>query len=242
MMAAVLRKTLKIIGYAAGTVVGATALYVGAALVLERIPVAKADAGAPADVAIFIRTNGVHSDLVLPVRTDQFDWTRQLPYAHTQSNDPSFDYVGIGWGDKGFYMDTPTWAELKPSTAIKAGFWLSTTAMHATFYRAADLGPSPACVPLHLSRAEYARLIAYVQASFQHDAAGRVRWIPGHSYGRDDAFYEAHGTYSILNTCNTWTNNALKVAGQKASLWTPFESGIFYQYGQSGKPPAGTAE
>ena len=179
------------IGYAAGAVVSATALYVGAALVLERIPVAKADPGAPADVPVFIRTNGVHSDLVLPVRTDQFDWTRQLPYANTQSNDPSFDYVGIGWGDKGFYMDTPTWAELKPSTAIRAGFCLSTTAMHATFHRAADLAPSPPCVPLHLSRAEYGRLIQYIQASFRLDAAGRVEWVAGHSYGRDDAFYEA---------------------------------------------------
>ncbi len=241
-MARILRSILIIAGYAVVALLAAGALYVGVALVLERVPVAKADPAAPADVVVFIRSNGVHSDLVLPVRTDQIDWSQQVRYAHTQANDPSFGYVGIGWGDKGFYMDTPTWAQLKASTAIRAGFWLSTTAMHATFYRAADLGPTPACVALHLSRAEYARLVRYVQASFRHDAAGRVEWIPGHSYGRDDAFYEAHGTYSFLYTCNTWTNNALKAAGQKASLWTPFESGIFYQYGQTGKPPASAAE
>lgn len=241
-MARVLRQILKITGYAVVILVVVVALYVGVALVLERIPVAKADPAAPADVAIFIFSNGVHSDLVLPVKTDLIDWSQQVRYAHTQANDPSFDYVGIGWGDKGFYMDTPTWAQLKASTAIRAGFWLSTTAMHATFHRAADLRPGPACVALHLSRDEYARLIAYIQASFQHDVAGRVHWISGHSYGRDDAFYEANRTYSILYTCNTWTNNALKVAGQKASLWTPFESGIFCQYGRSGKPVGDTIQ
>ncbi len=241
-MARILRKILKIAGYAVVALVAVVAVYMGVAFVLARIPVAKADPAAPADVEVFIFSNGVHSDLVLPVRNDQMNWSRQVRYDHTLANDPTFNYVGIGWGDKGFYMDTPTWAQLKASTALRAGFWLSTTAMHATFYRAADLGPGPACVALHLSRAEYARLIQYIQASFRHDAVGRVEWIPGHSYGRDDAFYEAHRTYSVLYTCNTWTNDALKVAGQKASLWTPFESGIFYQYGQTGKPPGDTIQ
>ncbi|MFD1469468.1 TIGR02117 family protein [Hymenobacter caeli] len=241
-MARILRKILKIAGLAVVVLVAVVAVYLGAAFGLGRIPVAKADPAAPADVRVFIRSNGVHSDLVLPVHSTQIDWSRELPYDHTQSNDSTFDYVGIGWGDKGFYMDTPTWAQLKASTALKAGFWLSTTAMHATFYRAAGLAPGPACIVLHLSRAEYARLIAYVQASFRRDAAGQVEWIPGHSYGADDAFYEANSTYSILYTCNTWTNDALKAAGQKASLWTPLEAGIFYQYGRTGKPPEETGQ
>jgi hypothetical protein len=49
-------------------------------------------------------------------------------------------------------------------------------------------------------------------------------------YGDNDAFYEAIGSYNLFKTCNTWTNNALKSCGQKACFWTPFESGIFYQY------------
>ncbi len=183
-MTRVLRRIIRITGYALVALVAVVGLYLGAAYGLARIPVAKADPAAPADIEIFIRSNGVHSDLVLPVKTAQIDWSQQLRYDHTQSNDPAFDYVGVGWGDKGFYLDTPTWAELKASTAIRAGFWLGTTLMHATFYR----------------------------------------------------------TYSVLYTCNTWTNNALKVAGQKACLWTPLEAGIFYQYGQTGKPPKGVAE
>lgn len=51
-------------------------------------------------------------------------------------------------------------------------------------------------------------------------------------YGDHDAFYEAKGRYSLFHTCNTWANNALKACGQKACWWTPFSTGIRYQYGQ----------
>ncbi|MFP3836064.1 DUF2459 domain-containing protein, partial [Chryseobacterium sp. SIMBA_028] len=46
----------------------------------------------------------------------------------------------------------------------------------------------------------------------------------------NDAFYDAKGTYSFFYTCNTWANNALKAAGQKAALWTPSDFGIFQHY------------
>jgi len=228
-MAPLLRNTLKIIGYAVGTVVGVVALYLGVAAVLSRIAVAAEPVNEPAPVELFVRSNGVHVDLVVPVQTDQMDWTRQLPYAHTRSNNPALNYVAFGWGDKGFYLYTPTWAELKPSTALRAGFWLSTSAMHTTFL--ARPQPGPACVALHLTRPQYARLIAYINTSFERDAASRPQWIAGHSYGADDAFYEAQRTYSIFYTCNTWANNGLKTAGQRAAVWTPFDTGIMRAVG-----------
>ncbi|QKG52073.1 TIGR02117 family protein [Hymenobacter sp. BRD67] len=229
-MSPLLRKSLKITACTVGALVGAVGLYLGSAYVLSRIPVAKQPTTEPATIPLFIYSNGVHTDLVLPVRTRFIDWSQQLPYGNTQAADTSYHYIGIGWGDKGFYLDTPTWAQLKASTAIKAGFWLSTSAMHTTFYREADLQPGPECVALHLTPTQYQQLIAYIQKSFRRDAAGQFTWLPGHSYAAHDAFYEANNRYSILNTCNTWTNNGLKVSGQKASLWTPFDTGILYQY------------
>jgi len=225
-----LRKALKIAGYAAGTLAGAAGLYLAAAFVLARIPVAKAAANAPPDVLVFLHSNGVHTDIVVPIKTPQLDWSQQLPFRNIPSGDTTTRYIAFGWGDKGFYLDTPTWADLKFSTAFVAAFWLGSSAVHATYLH--GLVPGPATVPLHLSHAEYARLIAYIQHSFRYDAAGRVQHIKGHSYGRDDAFYEARRVYSFLYTCNTWTNNALKASGQKACLWTPADSGILYQYGR----------
>ena len=37
-----------------------------------------------------------------------------------------------------------------------------------------------------------------------------------HYRSANDAFYEAKGRYSLFFTCNTWTNNALKICKQKA--------------------------
>ena len=219
-----LRKTLKIIGYPVGAVVAFVAVYLAVTAVLSRIRVAAEPVQEPAPVELFVRSNGVHVDLVVPVKTDQIDWSQQLPYAHVPSNNPALRYVAFGWGDKGFYLDTPTWADLKVSTALRAGFWLSTSAMHVTYLPQPQ--PGPTCVPLRLTRAQYARLMAYINTSFERDAAARPQWIAGHSYGPDDAFYEAHRTYSLLYTCNTWANNGLKAAGQPAALWTPFQAGI----------------
>ncbi|GAB3857895.1 TIGR02117 family protein [Hymenobacter terrigena] len=229
-MPSTIQKTARIAGYGLVSFMGAIALYVGAALTLSRIPVAKTDPNAPADVTVFLHTNGVHTDIVLPIKTDQIDWNQSLPIANIPSQDSTMRYIAFGWGDKGFYLDTPTWADLKLSTAFVAAFWLGTSAMHTTYFH--SLAPGPETIPLHLSHAEYARLIDYIQRSFALDAAGRAQHIKGHSYGQDDAFYEAHRVYSFLYTCNTWTNNALKASGQRACLWTPSDKGIFHIYGR----------
>ena len=229
-MSTPIQKAARIGGYGLLSFMGFIAVYAGVALVIPRIPVAKADLNAPADVAVYLHTNGVHTDIVLPVVSPEFDWRPLLPYANLPSQDSSLPYVGFGWGDKGFYLDTPTWADLKFSTAFVAAFWLGSSAMHATYLHA--MPPGPDTVPLRLTRAQYAQLVAYIQGSFRYDAAGRAQHIKGHSYGPNDAFYEAHRVYSFVYTCNTWTNNALKACGQRACLWTPSDKGIFYQYGK----------
>lgn len=227
-MAGVLNKIAKGAAWVGGGIVGAVVLYLAASAGLSAVPVGRHNSPETGTIAAYILSNGVHTDIVVPVRTDQMDWTRLVPYSATPAMDTSRDYIGFGWGDKGFYLNTPTWAELKPSTAVKAMFWLSTTAMHATFHHQPQ--PGPDCVRVLLTRAEYARLIAFIQGSFELDAQGRVQHIRGHSYGQHDAFYEAKRTYNLFYTCNTWANDGLKEAGQKAALWTPFDFGIFWQY------------
>ncbi|WP_201980102.1 TIGR02117 family protein [Hymenobacter rubidus] len=225
-----IQHTARVLGYVLIGFFALIALYFVAALVLSRIPVAKATPDAPTDVTVYLHTNGVHTDIVLPIRNSQIDWSQSLPIANIPSQDSTMRYIAFGWGDKGFYLDTPTWADLKFSTAFVAAFWLGSAAMHTTYFH--SMTPGPNTIPLQLSRAEYAQLIAYIQRSFALNAAGQVQHIQGHSYGRDDAFYEAHRVYSFLYTCNTWTNNALKASGQKACLWTPSDKGIFHLYGR----------
>jgi uncharacterized protein (TIGR02117 family) len=227
-MTTTLQKIAKGTAYAGGGLLGALALYAAAAVGLSRIPVRRRPPDGPEEVEVFILSNGVHTDIVVPVVGPQMDWRRLVAYADTPAADSTMAYVGFGWGDKGFYLNTPTWAELQPRVAFEAMFWLSTTAMHATFHHRPTEGPE--CVRLRLTRREYARLIRFIQDSFAYDRHGRTQHIQGHSYGAYDAFYEAKGTYNLFYTCNSWANAALKTAGQRAALWTPFDHGIFRHY------------
>lgn len=174
-------------------------------------------------------TNGVHTDIVVPVKTAQFDWSKEIPFQHTLSKRSDFKYLSVGWGDKGFYLDTPEWSDLKFSTAFNAAFWLSESAMHCTFYDKMTVGKD--CVRLNLTHDQYMELVQFINAKFDRDQNGKVMLIQTDAvYGKNDAFYDAKGRYSFLDTCNTWTNQGLKVAGQKAALWTPTDFGIFQHY------------
>ena len=101
--------------------------------------------------------------------------------------------------------------------------------MHTTFYERME--ESESCKRIMISKGQYDRLIQFINQSFQRDDNGKVMLIETDAnYGETDAFYEAQGTYSFMNTCNSWANLALKKGGQRACLWTPFQQGIFDKY------------
>lgn len=223
-----LRKALKIFKYTAFFMLGFIVLYVLAAYILSIISVEKHDPNANKDVEVFILSNGVHTDIVVPAKSACRDWVCDVPYANTKTCDTSVKYLAFGWGDKGFYLETPTWGDLKFSTAFKALFHLGNSAMHCTYYKNISEGEN--CVSIWLSEEEYRQLVKYIEESFDYKSTQGPVHIAGYSYGGSDAFYEARRTYDLFYTCNTWANNALKACGQKACLWTPADKGIFYHY------------
>lgn len=180
------------------------------------------------EIPIYILTNGVHTDIVLPLKSEHYDWTNQLKPEHTKAKDSTYQYAALGWGDKGFYLETPTWADLKTSTALKAASGLSSTAMHVTFYK--DLKESNSCKKLQISSDNYKKLILFINESFQTKSGEFLKIETDAVYGKHDVFYEANGSYSLFYTCNSWANQALKAANQKAALWTISDSGIFRHY------------
>ena len=204
-------------------------LYFAAVFSLSRITVPAEKTEDPKEITIYVKTNGAHTDIVVPVRNDQMDWSREIKYDDIVSTDTVYQYLAIGWGDKGFYLETPTWAELKPSVAFKAAFWLSTAAMHATYYK--SMTEDDRCEKIAVSKKQYAELINYITKWFQKDADGHfINIKTTANYGDTDAFYEAKGRYNLFFTCNTWANRALKACGQKSCVWTIFDTGIFRQY------------
>jgi len=223
-----LKKLFKYTGISLLGVIAFILLYLFSAWGLSRITISREE-NAPQEVAIYIKTNGVHTDIVVPVCNEQMDWSKEIKFGNTVSKDSGYQYLGMGWGDKGFYLETPAWADLKASVAFKAAFSLSTTAIHATYY--AGLKEDQSCRRIMVSKAQYARLVTYILNSFSKDGEGHVRYIATNAnYGQTDAFYEANGKYNLFKTCNTWANNGLKACGQKCCLWTAFDTGIFLKY------------
>ena len=202
--------------------------YLGVVTLLSYITVTGEIRKVKKDVSIYILTNGVHTDIVLPLKNEHFDWSKQVNPADTKSKDTSFNYVAMGWGDKGFYLETPTWADLKVSTALKATTGISTSAMHVTFYK--NMKENVSCKKIQISSENYNKLIAYLNKSFQTQSGKFLKIETDAVYGKTDVFYEAKGSYSLFYTCNSWANQALKAANQKAALWTITDTGIFRHY------------
>lgn len=202
--------------------------YLLVAYLLAKVTVNKQAYTLEQPITIYIQTNGVHSDLVLPAKNKMKDWTKSIKYTQTVAADSTYNYLAFGWGDKGFYLQTPTWSELKPSIAFKAAFGLGTTAMHTVYIK--QMVVDERHIKLTLSSKQYKALVHYIEASFEIKDAKIIPINTSVHYTGTDAFYEANYNYSLFKTCNTWTNSGLKACGQKACLWTPHQQGIFDKY------------
>ena len=206
--------------------------YWGMAFVSSRISVNKST-HSDTSISIYILSNGVHTDVVVPIyhKNTSISWRDFVKIEHTLAKDTNSTLVAFGWGNKGFYLETPEWADLKFSVAFNAVFGLGGSAMHVTFHK--QLKENKHCRKIYLSADQYRNLTKFILNQFSKSSSGEAILIPTKTnYGKNDAFYEANGRYNLFYTCNTWTNDALKLCGQKASLWTPFESGVMRHYPQ----------
>ncbi|TDS13996.1 TIGR02117 family protein [Sphingobacterium paludis] len=221
---------MSILGYFLLGIILFVVLYFSADFLLSRIPATRAPmAYADNGVKVFLLSNGVHTDIVLPIQHKGMDWSEVFPYANTKGRDTIQNWIAIGWGDKGFYLHTPEWKDLKLKTALVAGLGIGESALHVTYYKA--LEEDTYCRATKITEAQYQRLIDYVMQSLEKDAQGRAMLITTEAqYNEHDAFYEAMGAYNMLFSCNTWTNNALKYANMPAGIWTVFDKGILRHY------------
>ncbi len=184
---------------------------------------------------VYIVSNGVHTDFVFPVRSAVMDWTQVFsPRDFVDSALPG-DWIAIGWGDREFYLNTPTWGDLTVNRALHALFGLDHSLLHVSYYRQASLdGFGATAHQLTLSPAQYVVLRDYVLGTVVHPGLGGqaqtvlAQPVVGRHYGLDDAFYEARGRYSMLKTCNVWVGEGLVQADIKVSRWTPFDWSVVW--------------
>ena len=143
--------------------------------------------------------------------------TRRGTFPASDLGDPryaKFDHIAVGWGDRAFYVETPSWSDVNLATVGRAAIGSSRTVLHVEHVPAPPTGNAVRAIML--TPDQYRRLAAFVRASL-----GPGGKIAG-GYGPDDAFYDARGTYSAVTTCNEWTGAALRSAGVRVGAWTPF--------------------
>jgi uncharacterized protein (TIGR02117 family) len=169
-------------------------------------------------ITIYVISSSVHADLFLPVRFEEVDWRREFEHIKTRSNIDHETYVAIGWGDRGFYLETETWNDLKLSTTLNALFVPSQSCIHIDFTSPENY---PSAKPISITAEQYRDLVEYIRRSIKRDEKGNPIQIGGFAYSQTDAFIEAHGSYHMLNTCNSWIGRALSKGGVRTPWLTP---------------------
>src|SRR3954469_7639085 len=139
-------------------IVSVPIVYFLAALLFGAVPanVAFNEAGEDG-VTIFILSNGIHTWIVMPKVNQDMDW--RLYAAPEHLRDPRWgaaDHVAIGYGNRDFYLNTPTWGDLTLYRAWHASFGGGPSLLHVVHVDrpTADEWTRP----LRISHAQYRRL------------------------------------------------------------------------------------
>lgn len=194
-------------------------------LLIGLIPVNNDFEPAAEGIEVFISSNGVHADVIVPIQTEIINWRESFPEECFAGNTSGATYVAIGWGDKGFYVDTPRWADFKISIALKALFTPSPCCLHVVMKSKPT--PDKNVRSVIISEQQYTKMVQAIQTCIQLDEKEKLILIPDASYHQFDAFYEASGNYHILNTCNSWVGWVMRKSGIKTPLLTPMPKTVF---------------
>jgi uncharacterized protein (TIGR02117 family) len=196
-------------------------LYLIAALAGSLLPANRAWEEPERGTLVFLRSNGVHVDIVMPAKAHGLDWRPLLPASDFREAPANPRWFGFGAGERRVYLETPTWGDITPRTV-----WAALTGGERILHVDRTTDPGADLYAIRLRPEEYRRLWAAIRAEFD----GPPQRIDHPGYGGDDAFYEGRGKASALHTCNTWVADKLRLAGVETSLWSPLAQGLVWRY------------
>jgi uncharacterized protein (TIGR02117 family) len=190
------------------------------------VRIAEADPGEGPVVTIYVASNGFHTDLVLPATTLEKDWSGLL--AASPITRPAIgraEWVAFGWGSEAAYTQLGTLADLSPAIALRA-LAFDRSVLHVA--PGSEVVETDGVQALQLSASGYRRLVGTIEAAIALDEAGAPRPLHGVTQGLGDAFFHAHGRFSLFRGCNVWTSEALRAAGIPIGVWTPFAQTLMW--------------
>jgi uncharacterized protein (TIGR02117 family) len=216
-------KTVKLIACRTSLCISLVCFFYVGFCVIGLWPVNRTFTNSPDGVEVFVSSNDVHADFILPLDNPIVDWSEVFPADDFPATEPHMSHIAVGWGDRGFYLSTPTWSDFKLSTATNAMLLPSDTVVHVQCMRRPRT--SDYCRRIVLSQEQYEKLVRYVRASL---SGGQPQPVEGYSYSDFDAFYRSDGNYHAFHTCNSWVGEGLTQAGVCTGLWTPLPRTVLY--------------
>ena len=123
---------------------------------------------------------------------------------------PDAEWIEFGWGDAAFYRD--------PDPAVAAYFSAAFVETPAVMHLAGLPAPPQRYFPkaeivaVPLDGGSFQKLLAHISASFARAQEERLPPV-GQGLYRQSWFYDAMGTFTLSNTCNTWVAQAFAAAG-----------------------------
>jgi uncharacterized protein (TIGR02117 family) len=176
--------------------------------------------------SVCVQDTGIHTNILVPVHNQLFDWHRYLALENIGSEHSQYNYLSFGWGDRDFYMQTPTLQNLDLLITFKALFVPTHSVMYVQGYQ--TIPPSLIVKCVKVNSGDYLRLMNFIDSTFKTEENGKKLRI-GDGHHPNGGFYAANGSYSILRNCNSWTASGLRKADVNTPLWDGLSSAIMWQ-------------
>ncbi|MBD2090243.1 DUF2459 domain-containing protein [Microcoleus sp. FACHB-1515] len=162
----------------------------------------------------------IHTNILVPVYTDSFDWRNHLPLPLHQQQ-----YLGFGWGDRNWYMNPPTELSDTLSRGLQAMFFSDASVLGIQAY---DRLPTQNIKCVGVTRSDYLKLMEFLQNAMQRNQQGEVIQLSNHPPTQTN-YFKAIGHYSILHNSNHWTAEGLDTVQINTPLWAGFSFAIMRQ-------------
>jgi uncharacterized protein (TIGR02117 family) len=219
-------RRLRIIFKSIAAALVAAALLFAAGMLLPRPFFAVTSEVPQASRTVLLLSNPIHTDLAFPADPDVLARLSFIGSETFQLTDPRIAWIVVGWGGRSFYLETPTWSELKFMPLMR-GLTVDRSTLHVEPIGTIDTR-QPGIERLSVSSAAFGAMLEGTIATFQRDAGGKAMMIADAGYGLNDRFFEANGYFTALAGCNTWTSAILRQGGLRTGFWNPLPQSLVW--------------
>jgi uncharacterized protein (TIGR02117 family) len=171
-----------------------------------------------AEYPIYIINYSYHTGIVIPVNSETTLAIKALSYFR------NFKYTDIGWGEEKFYQD--------PSDNYCMGARAILLPNRSVFriegYNGIDfIKWNSFVVMLKLNKDQFTKLLIFIDESFTKQSENETI-ITSQKNSGSVIFFKSIYKYHLLNTCNTWIAEALKISGLDVSPFLTITAGQLY--------------